>query len=78
MAALVPDIKLDHFGPYKRSFQNKQDTPAYHPGPVSPPSGDDSPLFVTFLVNQNFSVVGLRPFPQVEIQQHVFNIKGLF
>ena len=45
MAALVLDTKLDHFGPYQRSFQNKQNTPVYHPEPVVPLNGDGSLLF---------------------------------
>ena len=46
VAAPVPDIKLDRFWLNKK-FQIEQNNPAYHSGPVSPPSGDGSPLQTT-------------------------------
>ena len=46
-AALVPDKKLDHFSPGKKSYPIDQNNLAYHPGPVSLPGGDGSPLFAT-------------------------------
>ena len=37
-----PRYKARPFLTYKISFQYKQNTPANHPGPVSPPHGDGS------------------------------------
>ena len=43
MAALTPDKKLDRFYP-KQKNTLQQNNLTYQLGPVSPPSGDSSPL----------------------------------
>ena len=43
MAILVSDKKLDHFY-HEKSLPIAQNNLAYHPGLVSPPGGDGSPL----------------------------------
>ena len=48
---MVPDKKLDRFYP-KQKITLKQNNLTYHPGPVSPPCCDGSPL-VAFSGNLN-------------------------
>ena len=39
-----PGSEARPFWPYQNNFQNNNNNPAYHPGPVLPPGGDGSPL----------------------------------
>ena len=50
---MVPDVKLDSYGPRLFFSLVHQNTLAYHPGPVSSPGGDGSLLLPWFVLRLN-------------------------
>ena len=72
MAVLVPDKKLDRFWA-KEIFLPKPNNLAYHPGPVSPPSGDCYPLMPNF--NDDLSL--LRQFPTPGVAPVVLGVRDI-
>ena len=54
------DKHLDHI--YSKKFPSHQNNLAYHPGPVTPPSGDGSPFCKKLFLKNKQKEAGVGPY----------------